>query len=436
MSLAGKMTGALMGTIKDGYAIVINPPAISELGNNSGFTMYLQDRNSSGHEALLAKRNELLGKMRQSPILKDVRPSGLEDAPQLKIDINRQAAAAQGISFSSIQATLASALGSTYVNDFPNQGRLQRVIVQAEAASRMQPADILALTVPNSSGVVVPLSTIATVAWENGMEQSQRFNGYPAMQLTGAPAEGYSTGDAMNEVQRLVDDLGGAYSLEWTGQSREEIKSGSQTMMLYTFAAIAVFLALAALYESWSIPMAVILVVPLGVLGVVSGVWLRGYDNGIYFQIGLITVMGLSAKNAILIIEFAKDLQAQGRTALEAALEAAHLRFRPIIMTSLAFILGVVPLYIASGASSASQRAIGTSVFWGMSVGTFLAVFLVPLFYVVVRKFFKGGNRQQEQLAAESAHAGISVDEVEQHTAEASLNDEEKRDLHDDKDQK
>ena len=436
MSLAGKMTGALMGTIKDGYAIVINPPAISELGNNSGFTMYLQDRNSSGHEALLAKRNELLGKMRQSPILKDVRPSGLEDAPQLKIDINRQAAAAQGISFSSIQATLASGLVTVYVNDMINEGCLKRVIVQAEAASRMQPADILALTVPNSSGVVVPLSTIATVAWENGMEQSQRFNGYPAMQLTGAPAEGYSTGDAMNEVQRLVDDLGGAYSLEWTGQSREEIKSGSQTMMLYTFAAIAVFLALAALYESWSIPMAVILVVPLGVLGVVSGVWLRGYDNGIYFQIGLITVMGLSAKNAILIIEFAKDLQAQGRTALEAALEAAHLRFRPIIMTSLAFILGVVPLYIASGASSASQRAIGTSVFWGMSVGTFLAVFLVPLFYVVVRKFFKGGKRQQEQLAAESAHAGISVDEVEQHTAEASLNDEEKRDLHDDKDQK
>lgn len=436
MSLAGKITGALMGTIKDGYAIVINPPAIMELGNSSGFTMYLQDRNSSGHEALLAKRNELLGKMRQSPILKDVRPSGLEDAPQLKIDINRQAAAAQGISFSSIQATLASALGSSYVNDFPNKGRLQRVIVQAEAASRMQPADILAMTVPNSSGVDVPLSTIATVSWQNGMEQSERFNGYPAMQLTGSPTDGYSSGDAMNEVQRLVDELGSGYSLEWTGQSREEIKSGSQTMMLYTFAAIAVFLALAALYESWSIPMAVVLVVPLGVLGVVSGVWLRGYDNGIYFQIGLITVMGLSAKNAILIIEFAKDLEAQGRTALEAALEAAHLRFRPIIMTSLAFILGVVPLYIASGASSASQRAIGTSVFWGMSVGTFLAVFLVPLFYVVVRKFFKGGKRQQEQLAAEPAQAGNSLETAGQHTAGAGVGEEEKHDLHDDKDQK
>ena len=309
-SVANKMMGAFMGNIRDGVAFALNPPPIMELGNDSGFSFYLQDRNNSGHEALLAKRNELLGKMRQNTAMFDpqnVRSSGLEDAPQLKIDINREAAAAQGIDFSSIRSVLMTALGSTYVNDFPNQGRLQRVIVQADANARMQPEDILNLTVNNSSGVAVPLSTVATVKWESGQEQSVRFNGYPAMQLTGAPANGKSTGEAMAEVQKMVDDLGGGYSLEWAGQSREEAKGSSQTMLLYGFAAVAVFLALAALYESWSIPLAVILVVPLGILGVGLGALMRGTENDIYFTIGMITVMGLSAKNAILIIEFAKE---------------------------------------------------------------------------------------------------------------------------------
>ena len=417
-AVTGKLTGAMMGSIKDGFGIAINPPAIMELGTSSGFEFYLQDRNNSGHAALLAKRNELIAKMRQNPIFDgaNIRASGLEDAPQLKLEIDRQAAAAQGIDFSSIRSVLGTALSSSYINDFPNNGRLQRVIVQADAQSRMQPEDILALTVPNKSGVAVPLSTIATAKWENGMEQSVRFNGYPAMKLEGAAANGYSTGQAMAEVKRLVDELEGGYSLEWGGQSREEAKGSSQTYLVYGLAILAVFLVLAALYESWSIPLSVILVVPLGFLGVVLGVTGRNgflalfgvppqYLNDIYFQVGLITVIGLSAKNAILIIEFAKDLQEQGMDAVKSALQAAHLRFRPIIMTSFAFILGVVPLFFASGASSASQRAIGTSVLSGMLVGTILSVFLVPLFYVVIRKLFKGKQPQQPQQPALPMHS-------------------------------
>ena len=416
-AVTGKLTGALMQNVKDGFGIAINPPAIMELGTSSGFEFYLQDRNNSGHAALLAKRNELIAKMRQNPMFDsaNIRASGLEDAPQLKLEIDRQAAAAQGIDFSSIRSVLGTALSSSYINDFPNNGRLQRVIVQADAQSRMQPEDILALTVPNKSGVAVPLSTIATAKWENGMEQSVRFNGYPSMKLEGVAASGYSTGQAMAEVKRLVDELEGGYSLEWGGQSREEAKGSSQTYLVYGLAILAVFLVLAALYESWSIPLSVILVVPLGFLGVVLGITGRNgflalfgvppqYLDDIYFRVGLITVIGLSAKNAILIIEFAKDLQEQGMDAVKSALQAAHLRFRPIIMTSFAFILGVVPLFFASGASSASQRAIGTSVLSGMLVGTILSVFLVPLFYVVIRKLFKGKQPQQPQQPALPMH--------------------------------
>ncbi|PJO77783.1 efflux RND transporter permease subunit [Neisseria brasiliensis] len=430
-AVAGKLTGAMMGTIKDGFGLAIVPPAIMELGTGSGLTIYLQDRNSSGHGALLAKRNELLQKMRQSPIFdaSTVRSNGLEDAPQLKIDINRQSAAAQGISFANIQSMLSNALGSAYVNDFPNKGRLQRVMVQADASARMQPADILNMTVLNNSGVAVPFSSIATVSWQTGMEQSVRFNGYPAMEVTGTPATGYSSGEAMAAVQQMVDEMEGGYSLEWGGQSREEAKGGSQTLILYAFSIAAVFLVLAALYESWSIPLAVILVMPLGLVGAALGATGRNmfeglfgappaYLNDIYFQVGFVTVMGLSAKNAILIIEFAKDLQAQGKSALDAALEAARLRFRPILMTSFAFILGVVPLYIASGASSASQRAIGTTVFWGMLIGTILSVFLVPLFYVVVRKFFKETAHEHEIAVQQAAAAGMLTDETTQSDAD------------------
>ena len=392
-SVAGKITGAMMsGAIQDGFALAINPAPIMELGNNSGFGFYLQARGSYNHEELVARRDELITKMRQNPAMFDpsnVRASGLEDAPQLKIEIDRMKAAANGVSFASIRSVLGTALSSSYVNDFPNDGRLQRVIVQATAKSRMQPEDILALTVPAGNGTLIPLSSFASVKWEKGIEQSERFNGYPAMQISGAPAVGKSTGEAMAEVQRMVDSLEGNYSLEWEGQSREQAKGTSQQNMIYALAAVAVFLALAALYESWSIPFAVILVVPLGILGVAFGALIRSYSNDVYFTVGMITVMGLSAKNAILIIEFAKDLQDAGKSIAESALRAAKLRFRPILMTSFAFILGVVPMYLATGASSASQRAIGTAVFWGMVVGTFLSVFFVPVFYIVVRKLFR-----------------------------------------------
>ena len=277
-------------------------------------------------------------------------------------------------------------------------------MVQADAGARMQPEDLLRLSVVNNKGVAVPLSAFTTTHWVTGAMQMVRYNGYPAMKVSGDAAPGRSTGEAMDEMERLAAQLPPGFAFEWTGQSREERLAGSSAMVLYGFAILAVFLVLAALYESWSIPLGVILVIPLGVLGVVYAVTLRSMPSDVYFQIGLITIIGLSAKNAILIIEFAKDLQAEGRTVFEAALEAAHLRFRPIVMTSLAFTLGVVPLFIASGASSASQRAIGTGVIGGMITGTVLAVVFVPTFFLLVRSFFKGSERQRK-MYAEHAHA-------------------------------
>ncbi|GAB3363150.1 MULTISPECIES: efflux RND transporter permease subunit [Giesbergeria] len=407
-AVAGRAMGALMG-IRDAFIFPLNPPPIPELGSSSGFTFRLQDRGGNGHDALVAARNQILGMARQSKVLSGVRPDGLEDAPQLQVDIDRDKANAQGVGFAAINSSISTALGSAYVNDFPNAGRLQRVVVQAEAKERMQPEDILKLTAVNNVGKAVPLSAFATTRWASGAMQTVRYNGYPAMRISGGAAPGYSTGDAMVEMERLASQLPPGFGFEWTGQSREEKLAGSQAIVLYGFAILAVFLALAALYESWSIPLAVILVVPLGVLGVLLGISTRGMTNDVYFQVGLITIIGLSAKNAILIIEFAKDLQAQGHSVVEAALEAAHLRFRPIIMTSLAFILGVVPLAIASGASSASQRAIGTGVISGMVVGTLLAVFFVPIFFVAVRSLFKGSERQRKMYVEHARAAGIEA---------------------------
>lgn len=407
-AVAKRAMGALMG-IRDAFVFPLNPPPIPELGTSSGFTFRLQDRGGNGHDALVAARNQMLFMARQSKVLAAVRPDGLEDAPQLQVDIDRDKANAQGVGFAAINSTISTALGSSYVNDFPNDGRLQRVVVQAEAQERMQPEDVLKLTVVNNMGKAVPLSAFATTRWISGAMQTLRYNGYPAMRISGGAAPGHSTGEAMIEMEHLASQLPSGFGFEWTGQSREEKLAGSQAIVLYGFAILAVFLALAALYESWSIPLAVILVVPLGVLGVLLGISTRGMTNDVYFQVGLITIIGLSAKNAILIIEFAKDLQAQGRTVVEAALEAAHLRFRPIIMTSLAFILGVVPLAIATGASSASQRAIGTGVISGMVVGTVLAVFFVPIFFVVVRSLFKGSERQRKMYVEHAQAAGIEA---------------------------
>ncbi|MEJ5990951.1 efflux RND transporter permease subunit [Ramlibacter sp. PS3R-8] len=401
-SLAGRAFGALSG-IRDAFIFPLSPPPIPELGTASGVTFRLQDRGGNGREALIAARNQLLGLAAQSKVLTQVRPDGLEDAPQLQLDIDRDKAQALGVGFDAINATLSTALGSSYVNDFPNRGRLQRVVVQADAPARMQPEDLLRLNTLSNQGKPVPLSSFATTRWVNGAMQTVRYNGYPAMRISGAPAPGFSTGAAMAEMERLAGQLPQGFGYEWTGQSREEKLAGAQALILYGFAILAVFLCLAALYESWSIPLAVILVVPLGVLGVLLATLLRGYANDVYFQVGLITIIGLSAKNAILIIEFAKDLQAQGKGVIESALAAAHLRFRPIIMTSMAFGLGVLPLAIATGAGSASQRAIGTGVIGGMLTGTGLAIFFVPIFFVVVRGYFKGSERQRK-LQAQSHH--------------------------------
>jgi multidrug efflux pump len=402
-AIAGRAFGALSG-IRDAFIFPLSPPPIPELGTASGFTFRLQDRGGAGHDALLAARNQLLGLAGQSKILAQVRPDGLEDAPQLQIDIDRDKAAALGVPFEAINNTLSTALGSAYINDFPNRGRLQRVLVQADAPARMQPDDLLRLNATNNQGKLVPLSSFATTRWITGAMQTIRYNGYPAMRISGAPAPGSSTGAAMDEMERLAAQLPQGFGYEWTGQSREEKLAGSQAMILYGFAILAVFLCLAALYESWSIPLSVILVVPLGVLGVLLATLLRSYSNDVYFQVGLITIIGLTAKNAILIIEFAKDLQAQGKSVIESALAAAHLRFRPIVMTSMAFGLGVLPLALASGAGSASQRAIGTGVIGGMVTGTALAVFFVPIFFVIVRGFFKDSERQRKIHAHELDH--------------------------------
>ncbi|MGO4609539.1 efflux RND transporter permease subunit [Variovorax sp. 2RAF20] len=410
-ALAGRAFGALSG-IRDAFIYPLSPPPIPELGNASGFSFRLQDRSGAGHEALINARNQLLGMASQSKILTQVRPDGLEDAPQLQIDIDRDKASALGVTFDAINATLSTGLGSSYINDFPNRGRLQRVVVQADAPARMQPDDLLKLNASNTQGQPVPLSAFATTKWVTGATQTVRYNGYPAIRISGSAAAGFSTGAAMAEMEKLAKQLPQGFGFEWTGQSREEKLAGSQAIILYGFAILAVFLCLAALYESWTIPLSVILVVPLGVLGVLLATMLRAYSNDVYFQVGLITIIGLSAKNAILIIEFAKDLQAQGKGVIEAALAAAHLRFRPIIMTSLAFGLGVVPLVIASGAGSASQRAIGTGVLGGMVTGTALAVIFVPVFFVVVRTLFKGSARQHEVDKRHAEAAGITEEKA------------------------
>jgi multidrug efflux pump len=398
--IAQRAFKALSG-IPDAVIFPLSPPPIRELGNATGITARLQDRSAQGHDSLVAARNQLLQLAGKSEILKGVRPEGLEDAPQLQVLIDREKANALGVAFADINSMMSTALGSSYVNDFTSSGRQQRVIVQADAPRRLQPQDIMQLNVRSASGAMVPFSSFASSRWIQGPVQLVRYNGYPAIKLTGDAAPGRSTGEAMAELERLAEQLPPGFGIEWTGQSLEEKTSGSQAPMLFALSMLAAFLVLAALYESESIPVAVLLVVPLGVLGALLGAHLRGLPNDVYFKVGLIAIIGLSAKNAILIIEFAKDLQAQGKGLIESTLEAVHLRFRPIIMTSLAFILGVLPLVIATGAGSASQRAIGTGVMGGMITATVLAVFLVPVFFVVVRRIFKGSERQRKLAAHE-----------------------------------
>jgi multidrug efflux pump len=394
-AVVGRAFGYFM-TIKDAFVFPLNPPPIPELGNSSGFDMRLQDRAGHGHEKLMEARNMMLGLASQSKVVVGVRPEGQEDAPQLQVDVDRDKARALGLQLADVNATLSVTFGSAYVNDFVMQGRVKRVLVQADATRRMLPEDVLQLRVRNALGQMVPFSAFSTAKWVMGSPRLERYNGFPSVKIAGSAAPGKSTGDAMAEMEALAKKLPPGFGFEWSGQSFEERMSGAQAPLLYALSILTVFLVLAALYESWSIPFAVILVVPLGILGAVLGVTLRGMPDDVYFKVGLIAIVGLSAKNAILIIEFAKDLQAQGKGVKEAILEAVHLRFRPILMTSLAFILGVMPLALASGAGSASQRAIGTGVMGGMITATLLAIFLVPVFFVIVRKFFPISERQMK----------------------------------------
>ncbi|MGE8942183.1 multidrug efflux RND transporter permease subunit [Leptospira interrogans] len=411
-AIAARANGKLM-QLKDAIAFSLSPPSIQGLGTTSGFTFRLQDRGGVGQAALAAARDQLLAEGRKSPILAGLRVEGLPDAAQVMLIIDREKANTFGVTFSDINATISANLGSSYVNDFPNAGRMQRVTVQAVDGQRMQTTDLLNLNVRNVGGGMVPLSAFARVEWQKGPAQIVGYNGYPSVRIGGQAAPGYSSGDAIAEMERLATSLPPGFGYEWTGQSLQEIQSGSQAPYLIALSIVFVFLLLAALYESWSIPLSVMLVVPLGVIGSVLAVTFRGMPNDVYFMVGLIAIIGLSAKNAILIIEFAKDLRAQGKPLLEATVEAAHLRFRPILMTSLAFTLGVVPLAIARGASAASQNAIGTGVLGGMISATVLAVFFVPAFFVFVMNIFGSksvspeAERSEEKITerSETNHA-------------------------------
>ena len=375
---------AHFSTFRDAMVFAFAPPAVMELGNATGFDVYLQDRSGIGHEKLMAARNQFLGMAAQSKILAGVRPNGLNDEPQYQLEIDDEAARALGVELSDINNTLSIGLGASYVNDFIDHGRVKKVFLQGTADSRMNPEDLKKWFVRNGEGTMVPFSAFAKGKWIYGPPKLSRYNGVEAMEILGSPAPGYSSGQAMAEVEALAKKLPPGVGISWTGLSFEERLSGSQAPALYAISLLMVFLCLAALYESWSIPIAVMLVVPLGIIGALMATSLRGLSNDVYFQVGLLTTIGLASKNAILIVEFAKELHEQGRTLSEAAIEACRMRLRPIIMTSLAFVLGVIPLAISSGAGSGSQHAIGTGVIGGMITATVLAVFWVPLFFVAV----------------------------------------------------
>ena len=383
--------------IKQAMIFAINVPPIPELAAVGGFDLRLQDRGGLGREKLLEARNMALGLAGQNPVLVGVRPEGQEAGPQVFLDVDRLKARTLGIDLADLNDTLQSALGVAYVNDFVRQGRILRVQMQAEAETRRTPEDILRLPLKNARGDMIPLSEVATAKWIVGSPKLDRYNGLPAMKISGSAAPGRSTGEAMAAMEEVARKLPPGVGFEWSGTSFEERQSGSQAPFLFGISLIVVFLCLAALYESWSIPFAVMLVVPLGVFGAVSAVSLRGLPNDVYFKVGLIAIIGLSAKNAILIIQFARELQDQGKELIEATLEACRLRFRPILMTSIAFIFGVLPLAISTGAGANSRHAIGTGVMGGMIAATVLAVFLVPVFFVVVRRFFPGHARHHEE---------------------------------------
>ncbi|MNK21646.1 Multidrug efflux pump subunit AcrB [compost metagenome] len=391
--ITGRAMGAL-GQIKDAFIFAFPPPAMPELGIGSGYTFFLKDNSGQGHQALLNARNQLLGGAGQSKLLANVRPNGQEDTPQLRIDVDVEKANALGLSVASVNQTLAAAWGSSYIDDFIDRGRVKRVYVQSDADFRMNPDDFNLWSVKNAQGEMVPFSAFATKRWDYGSPRLERYNGVSAMEIQGEPAPGVASGDAMAEIERIAKDLPPGFEIEWTALSYQERQAGSQTPLLYTLSLLIVFLCLAALYESWSVPTSVLLVAPLGILGAVLANTFRGMERDIYFQVAMLTTVGLTSKNAILIVEFAKENLEKGAGLIEATMHAVRDRLRPIIMTSLAFGLGVLPLAIASGAGSGAQRAIGTGVLGGMVVGTALGLFFIPLFFVVVQRVFNRTLRQ------------------------------------------
>jgi multidrug efflux pump len=400
-ALVGRVMGGFMA-IKEAMVFALNPPSIPELGVASGFTFKLQDRGGKGNDALVQARNQLLGLASQDPMLVGVRPEGQADAPQLRVQIDRVTARALGLAIRDVNATLAISFGSAYANDFSKDGRILRVLLASDAPYRMTPQDVLDLRVRNDRGEMVPFGAFTTVGWTAGPPQLQRYNGYPAMTISGSPAPGRSTGEAMTEMERLAQQLPEGFGYEWTGISYEEKQSAGQIGMLLGLSLVVVFLLLAALYESWTVPVAVLLVVPLGVLGSVLFSMARGLSADVYFNVGLITIIGLAAKNAILIVEFAIEEEARGKSTIDATMSAVKLRLRPIIMTSLAFVLGMVPLVTATGASAASRIAVGTGVAGGMIAATLFGIFFIPVFYLSVRRWL---TRKRPLAPGEVRHA-------------------------------
>ncbi|HEX2791953.1 MAG TPA: efflux RND transporter permease subunit [Steroidobacteraceae bacterium] len=386
-AIQGRAYGAL-SQISDAQAFAFAPPPITELGNSAGFDVYLKDDKGQGHAALIAARNQLLGMASKDKLLANVRPNGQEDAPQFRVDLDAQKAASLGLSMTDVNETLSVAWGGRYIDDFIDRGRVKHVIVQADAPYRMVPDDFNRWYVRNSAGNMVSAASFSNSHWTYGSPRLERYNGVAAVDINGEAAPGVSSGEAMKEMEKLVAQLPPGYSVDWTGESYQERAAGSQTPMLYTLSLIVVFLCLAALYESWSIPTAILLAVPLGVIGAVLATSFRGLERDIYFQVAMLTTIGLASKNAILIVEFAKEYVEAGRDVVDATLHAVHDRLRPILMTSLAFGLGVLPLAVATGAGAGAQRAIGTGVFGGMLAGTFLGIFFIPLFFVVVQRVF------------------------------------------------
>lgn len=404
-AVSQRAMGAL-AQIKDARIFAFYPPPIRALGNSAGFDFQLKDISGLGHDALTAARNQLLGGAAKDPRLTKVRPNGQNDSPQFKISIDRQKAGALGLSLDAINETLSTAWASTYVNDFIDNGRVKKVYVQGDTQFRMTPEDLKRWYVRNKQGEMVPFSAFSSGQWTQGSPRLERYNGVSSMEILGEAAPGYSSGDAIAAMEELAAQLPPGFGFEWTGGSLQETQSGAQAPLLYALSLAVVFLCLAALYESWAIPFAVMLVVPLGVIGALLASYARGLPNDIFFQVGVLTTIGLSAKNAILIVEFALDLQTQGWALREAILEAVRLRLRPILMTSFAFMLGVMPLAISTGAGSVGQNAIGTGVLGGMFTATVLAVFFVPVFFLVVRQIFTGGK--PEKTAAKSQESSLS----------------------------